>query len=296
MKPLRRFGSAALVRPFLDLSKSDLRAYAERHRLEWRDDLSNASDAYDRTHVRALLQRFGGSAPVVRTARLIDTHYADLIGPQFDAVWERAINGDHLLLEPLRDLHPTLRDLVLTDALRNLLRVRPTEARVEQVGRLIDAQKGKRITIGDASVWREQDALRFVRRPPVQLEMRPVVPNSQTKWNRYSLIASEPTPRTETLPLDPSEAWIAAGAPWPLTVRRWKAGDALQTLGEHTKLVSDVLTEGHVPSSERANWPVVCAGDAIVWVPGMRRASAWLVDVGAPAVRMTWREESDSTT
>ncbi len=192
MKGMRPLGTADLCRPFLGLSRGELRAYAERHRLEWREDLSNASDAYDRTHVRALLERAGGSASVVRTARLLDRQYTDLIGPQLDAVRQRAVDGDRLLLDPLRDVHLTLCDMVLTAALRDLLRVRPTEARVEQVRRLLDAQKGKHVAIGGGTVWREHDALRFVRRQPRRPQSTTVHPSSRTKWGAFDLSASDP--------------------------------------------------------------------------------------------------------
>ncbi len=290
MKSVRPLGSAVVLRPFLGLSRAELNAYAERHRLEWREDVSNASDAYDRTHVRSLLERLGGSASVVRTVRLLDRQYTDLIGPQLKAVWQRAVDGDRLLLEPLRNVHPTLRDMVLTDALRDLLGVRPTEARIEQVQRLVDAQKGKRVTFKGGVVWREHNALRFVRQPQRRPQASTVRPSRWAMWGAFCVDASEPVSRPELLSTDPSNAWVAADAPWPLTVRRWKAGDTLRTMGGQTKLVSDALTEGRIPTSERAEWPVVCAGDTIVWVPGVRRASSWLVDAGAPAVRLTWRE------
>ncbi len=291
MKPARKFGTAELVRPLLHLGRDDVRAYAERHGLDWREDASNASEAYDRTHVRALLRRSGGSAPVARTASLLERQYADLIEPQLRDVWSRAAVGDLLLLEPLRDAHPTLRDLVLTGALRRLLGVRPTQARIAQVAHLIDAQKGKYVAFGDAVAWREETALRFVRRPLALQQPRALFPDSQSTWNGYLLNASEPDSRPKSLPRDSSDAWLAAGAPWPLTLRQWKAGDTLRTLGGQTKSVSDVLTDHRVQASERSGWPVVCAGDTIVWVPGVRRASAWLVDAYAPAVRLTWRRE-----
>ncbi len=288
MAPSRKLGPARLLRPLLSLSRADLRAYADHHQLDWRDDLSNESSAYDRTHVRALLERFGGSAPVARTAGLIGRHYADLITPQLEAVWEHTRKGDALLLEPLRHADPTLLGMVLTRALRRLLRIRPTQARVEIVVRLIRAQKGRRVAFGDAVVWREQDALRFTRQTVVPEEGL-LAWRGRVRWNRYSVSADAPARRPHPLAANPAEAWVDAAAPWPLIVRPWTAGDSLRTLGGHTKRISDVLTEAQVPASERASWPVVCAGNDIVWVPGARRASPWLVDADAPAVRLSWR-------
>ena len=41
-----------ILRPLLRLSKNDIRKYAEEHALEWREDSTNASDAYLRNRLR----------------------------------------------------------------------------------------------------------------------------------------------------------------------------------------------------------------------------------------------------
>jgi tRNA(Ile)-lysidine synthase len=41
-----------IVRPLLDMSKDELREYAKRHQLEWREDSTNKSDVYLRNRIR----------------------------------------------------------------------------------------------------------------------------------------------------------------------------------------------------------------------------------------------------
>lgn len=45
-----------IVRPLLDMSKQELKEYAERQGLEWREDSTNASDAYLRNRIRKTIQ------------------------------------------------------------------------------------------------------------------------------------------------------------------------------------------------------------------------------------------------
>jgi len=44
--------------------------------------------------------------------------------------------------------------------------------------------------------------------------------------------------------------------------------------------LSDAGISGHI----RARWPVVLAGDEIVWIPGVRRSDAATVRPGRPVV------------
>jgi tRNA(Ile)-lysidine synthase len=59
----------------------------------------------------------------------------------------------------------------------------------------------------------------------------------------------------------------------PLSVRPPRAGDRIQPLGmEGTAKVADLLVNLHVPRAARSHWPLVSAGDEIVWVAGLRMA------------------------
>ena len=74
--PVRaEFGDGTMLRPFLELTRADLQAYATLHRLNWVEDSSNADSAFDRNFLRQqvvpLLQsRWPGlSQTLARTAR-----------------------------------------------------------------------------------------------------------------------------------------------------------------------------------------------------------------------------------
>lgn len=58
----------------------------------------------------------------------------------------------------------------------------------------------------------------------------------------------------------------------PLTLRRWREGDRFCPfgMGRRTKLVSDLLTDCHLSRAERESQMVLCVGDDIAWVVGLR--------------------------
>jgi tRNA(Ile)-lysidine synthase len=48
--------------------------------------------------------------------------------------------------------------------------------------------------------------------------------------------------------------------------------------------VKGLLRDAGIDAASRAGWPVVLAGDEIVWIPGVRRSSAATVRSGRPVV------------
>ncbi len=68
--------------------------------------------------------------------------------------------------------------------------------------------------------------------------------------------------------------WLeAASLPDELYVRRRQRGDRIQPLGlqGRSAKVSDLMVNAKIPQRARDGWPLVCAGEEIVWVPGCRQ-------------------------
>ena len=55
ISPVRKCGKGELYRPFRDLWRSDILAFAERHHLEWVEDESNRDESFDRNFLRERL-------------------------------------------------------------------------------------------------------------------------------------------------------------------------------------------------------------------------------------------------
>lgn len=79
-----------IVRPLVHMSKHELRDYAHRHGLEWREDSTNASTRYLRNQIRKTLPRLSKEEKVallelrkkqLEYKKLIDQEVARLVGP-----------------------------------------------------------------------------------------------------------------------------------------------------------------------------------------------------------------------
>jgi tRNA(Ile)-lysidine synthase len=71
-----------------------------------------------------------------------------------------------------------------------------------------------------------------------------------------------------------------------LTVRPWHPGDRMTPLGADVpRRVKGLLRDAGIDAGRRAGWPVVLAGEEIVWIPGVRRSLAATARSGRPVVR-----------
>jgi tRNA(Ile)-lysidine synthase len=69
--------------------------------------------------------------------------------------------------------------------------------------------------------------------------------------------------------------WCAVPAGTALRLRTWQAGDRIHGAGaEAGRRVARYFAEASVPALDRPTWPVVLAGDEIVWIPGVCRSVA----------------------
>lgn len=72
---------------------------------------------------------------------------------------------------------------------------------------------------------------------------------------------------------DPNQAWVERNSlEDPLIVRIRQPGDRFNPLGmgRHSIKLSEFMINVKMPRRARDTWPLVCAGDEIVWVPGYR--------------------------
>ncbi|HEX3608296.1 MAG TPA: tRNA lysidine(34) synthetase TilS [Solirubrobacterales bacterium] len=115
-----RSRDGSLVRPLLGFTREQTTAYCEERGLEWRDDPTNAAEAYARNRVRhRLLPALAGIHPaaarnVLRTAELLRDE-ADVLDALVDAELAGSNGSDRgtIELRRLGELAPALRRLVV---------------------------------------------------------------------------------------------------------------------------------------------------------------------------------------
>ncbi len=93
------------------------------------------------------------------------------------------------------------------------------------------------------------------------------------RWG-MPVLAREQAERNE----DPFQVWLdVQNLSKPLNLRIRHPGDQFSPFGldGHSQKLSDFLVNVKMPQRARENWPLLCAGDEIIWVPGYRPAHAY---------------------
>jgi tRNA(Ile)-lysidine synthase len=108
----------------------------------------------------------------------------------------------------------------------------------------------------------------------------PLALSNETQWGDWFFRPS--ATETHDSP-DSWSAWLPTDR--PLSVRIWQPGDAMVSRdGAAPRKVKHLLSDAGVTGHERTGWPVVLAGDQIVWIPGVRRSDVATVRSGRPGL------------
>lgn len=277
-----------LLRPLLAIRRDLIIAYARERRIEWVEDPSNASMRFFRNRIRHEL------LPAMRTAAPSIEDYLLEVGERA-AVWRRDVDrfiDEHLDVRafqssPGLDVRArALHDFSVFE-LRELL-----PAIVARGGAVLDrrgivrlAEFARRSRVGARAqlsgaweVTRSRDALQLrAFRGDGPTPMRLALSQSTT-WStwRFSPTQAERVDNVwgASLPTDRT-----------ITVRAWRPGDVMVAgIKARLRKVKELLTRAGITGYDRASWPVVLAGEEIVWIPGVRRSERTADSAARPAL------------
>jgi tRNA(Ile)-lysidine synthase len=295
---LRRTGARGLaglcapspiLRPLLRVSRTTVASYAAERCVDWIEDPSNESTAFLRNRVRRDL------LPALLAARRELAHELLVIAERA-AELRRTLDSVIDGMELSRD-----EEGALSVATISLSGYDPTELRAlwppiaaragvrldrrgtERLARFTnEAAVGDRMQLSgpvDVVRRRETIALLRARRGIAQ----PALLTDGTVWGRWrfhiEIAASKAVSRG------------GAFAPWSalldvqsgLRIRAWTPGDRMRAAGDAVpRRVKRFLRDAGLVGPDRYGWPVVLAGDEIVWIPGVRRSDAATVRPGRP--------------
>ena len=263
------------LRPFLEISRAELEAYARGRKLRWIQDPSNESPIFLRNRVRHDL------LPALRSVR--PALPEELLRISRDAaLWRRDVDAFVAAHLPVRS-SPAMRSFDVSVA--PLAGMSSAELSIlwpaiganfglildrRGISRLadftLDGRVGSRIQLsGGWSVIRSRDGLTFSASTQVAPASVTIDLSARTVWGAWSFQR-----RSDS---DADARW---SSPLPrdavLTVRAWEPGDKMRSAQGSTRKVKELLSRAGVTGHQRAGWPVVLAGDEIVWIPGVRRS------------------------
>jgi tRNA(Ile)-lysidine synthetase-like protein len=279
------FAPSKVGRPFVALARSTVALCAGAWGVTYVDDPTNASRRHLRNRVRLdLLPALARARPAL-TRELVDLsrRAADLrvaLDREIDAHIPTETIGDTLAIareDLVRFDAPSLA--LLWPALAARLGVTLDRRGTERLASFtIHGTPGGRIQLsGGAEAIRHRDRI-LVRGVTGRDDRAPAVLLADgAVWGDWKFVEQ---------PAAGSDTWSAAlSATDRLFVRAWQPGDRMVPAGSNEpRRVKGLFRDAGIDAVRRRRWPVVVAGEDVVWIPGVRRAHAAAARSGRPTV------------
>jgi tRNA(Ile)-lysidine synthase len=286
--------SGRLVRPLLGVSREETAAYCRARGLTWREDESNASDAYARNRIRSgLLEALRTVHPAGRGQRAGDARRPARRGRRTGDGGGRGARGDPGRGRPAG--RPAARARAAGGAAARRPRRRPP-ARGRSQDRRDPRARGRR---GErlagrrrpaCARWSSTGACASSGGPPRRRRPAPLSVPGQTTWAGGELTSE----RASDLPVDddPLTATARRGRARARARRCAPGSPAIACARWASAEVARFRTCSPTARSRaprRALTPVVLSGDEIAWVPGVATGERFRVtDATRLRVRLRW--------
>lgn len=292
--PLLKPGHDApsLLRPLLDMERSELEAYASKHELRWVEDDSNEDVSYPRNFLRhrvlpVLAQRFPAyRSTLARSARHF-AEAAELLDELAAQDAGSAINDERLSVAALRQLSSARGKNLLRYFLARRGAPIPDATRLtEMLRQLCGAGEGAQIRI----TWQDWQ-LRCYREHAYALPLTLPAADFAIVWQGESEIV---LPASHgVLHFDPvtgqglSLHKLKQGV---VTIRPRPGSESiLLDAARPRQSLRNLLQQQGVPPWQRALLPLLFCGDELVLVPGVASASAYAALADEAGVLVRWQ-------
>jgi len=277
-----------VVRPLLDLSRSEILEYLDRRKQRYRQDSSNQDVSFDRNMVRHELIPLlegrlnpGIAATLGRTA-LLFRELENFLSPILDEAYEKCRertgtnrSGESraavaLRVPGLNSCHPFVQKEIIRRALKEYRGdLKDVSYRhVEDTLKIASGESGAECHLGNGvRVRREFDLLKFGgEKTVVPFEYKLSVPGDVYINEVAKRIVARQAPGLRSV--DPGESAVLLNfAGKHLRVRNRRAGDRYR-IGARTKKLKEILIEKRIPRSLRDELLVLDDGSEILWVEG----------------------------
>jgi tRNA(Ile)-lysidine synthase len=268
----------SVVRPLLGFTREETARYCTERGLDWREDETNASDAYARNRIRAgLVPALRRAHPAAEDNVLAVAQILRAEAVVLDELVDQVVGGSApVSLAALRALPAALRRLVVQRlADEAAAGFAPGAAsRAEEIAALGD-QGTAMLDVGNGlRAVAEYGELRFERLDGGHVAPEPArlaIPGT-VSFGGCEVRCELAEPTVEPGVLDR----VALGP--ELLVRSWRPGDRIAQLGlGGTKSLQDLFVERRVPRRERDRVAVVEAAGEIAWVAGLAMSERFKV-------------------
>lgn len=286
IRPKRKFFTAELVRPLIEISRAEIRKFAQENKISYRNDESNQSLEMTRNRIRLKLIPFIEKSfnPQVKKALARLPHLLDVdlryLDETADACYGRLARENRFQIvfskRSFLELSPAIQYRFIQRAVRKLAGGETDYEHWNQFsgflteGRNFKFQFSKNIL---AQVSRNRLELIRSGPEPVSFSYRLGLDESLyvTEAGKTVTCESLPEPPKSFRKTDLTYEVVDRDLlRFPLVVRSRKPGDRFIPLGQEKSVkLKKFLINRHVPAEEKNRLPLVLSAGEIVWVGGL---------------------------
>ena len=253
--------TATIIRPLLKVSRAEIVEYAQKHRLSWREDSSNATDHYVRNRIRhhispLLTQIHPNFLENFQKTQEYLYQSAEFIDFYIQKIRENAFQGEN----PIRIATQKLQEVPQLELVLHKLFYPYGFGNVKDLKNLLlKAEAGKQLVSGTHILVKDKDCL--------------WLKSLEQEEEKPKLLIQEVTPPFAIKKNTPNIAYFDADklTAASLFLRKKAEGDAFYPLGfgRKKKLSKFFIDEKYTQAQREAQWLLCCEKD-IVWVVGKR--------------------------
>jgi tRNA(Ile)-lysidine synthase len=285
----------SILRPLLEIPRSQIEAYARSRKLAWIEDDSNADTAFDRNFLRhrilpVIAQRYPSYRRILLRASRNFAEAAQLLDELAAADAQLSVHG--LKIAALRASSPARAKNVVRHFLALHGALMPNAARLEEcVRQVLSEQRKKRLVIelDGHTLRRFADELRVVRKSGA------LARDFVRRWNGESQLQLPELGGTLVLKkCRGAGISLAKLAAYPVSVRVRQGGERFRPHPRRPRRsLKNLLQEARVPPWLRDRLPFLFVGETLVYVPGIGVDSDFHATAGEPGIQPHWQAFDD---
>ena len=281
-----------LIRPLLGVRRAQIKAYSAASRLAWVEDETNLELSYERNYLRAeilprLAQRYPGCTETLTRAAHNLADAAELLDDVAAVDLASTLDGPGVAVSALSKLTPAhARNLLRWVIQQHGLPIPSRDQLEEALRQAINARRDGRLTVKLGAAW--------LRRHRGHLYLERAQSEVPRGWSQ-AWCGQAQICLPQGLGRVGFECVMGAG----LSVQRLRSdGSVIQPRsgGERmclaanrpSRTLKNLLQEAGVPQWERDRLPLLFAGSALVWVPGIGIDHRYAAQPDEPGVMPRW--------
>ncbi len=279
-----------IIRPLLFASRAEIEKFARENFIEFREDSTNSESVYQRNFIRnRILPAFESMNPAFRKnmtesienlkeAEAIYNNFCDREKSKIVVKSNNSISIDIKKLEH-SEFPKTLLIEILSEYGFN-------PVVIGEIFKSLDAEPGRQFFSKTHWLVKDREKL-FVTENDVPVQQLFYIEAEAIElFEPLHLMITHHQAENFKLRKEPQFACFDANKlEFPLLIRKWQAGDYFQPFGmKGFKKLSDFFIDEKIPVHQKDNTWLLCSGEKIVWVMGMRIDDRFKIDQSTRSV------------